>query len=164
MGSGSREPPLTGASKRHVEAEQIKQRPTVQAFQLCELQRDVLRAGSESVQFEGSSSAVSANTDGVPASPDTACLVIQTGILNASVHSSASKLEIDLTYGRNLTLRVKDNGAGIDPVVADQGKQGHFGLQGMRERAARIGGTFILTSSPDVGTKIRLVVPGNIIF
>jgi signal transduction histidine kinase len=85
-------------------------------------------------------------------------------ILNACVHSSASKLEIELTYGRNLTLRVADNGAGIDPAVTTQGKQGHFGLQGMQERAARIGGTFTLTSSSDAGTEIRLVVPGKIIF
>jgi hypothetical protein len=34
----------------------------------------------------------------------------------------------------------------------------------MRERAARIGGTFALTSSSDAGTEIRLVVPGKIIF
>jgi signal transduction histidine kinase/ligand-binding sensor domain-containing protein len=85
-------------------------------------------------------------------------------ILNACVHSSASKLEIELTYGRNLTLRVADNGAGIDPAVTDHGKQGHFGLQGMHERSARIGGTFTLTSSSNAGTEIRLVVPGKIIF
>ena len=85
-------------------------------------------------------------------------------IVNACVHSSASNLKIELTYGRDLTLRVADNGAGIDPAVTDQGKQGHFGLQGMHERAARIGGTFTLTSSSNAGTEIRLVVPGKIIF
>jgi signal transduction histidine kinase len=85
-------------------------------------------------------------------------------IRNASVHSSANELEIELTYGQNLTLRVADNGAGIDSAVMDQGKKGHFGLQGMRERATRIGGTFTLTSSAGGGTEIRLVVPGAIIF
>ena len=85
-------------------------------------------------------------------------------IRNAAVHSSASVLEIELAYRQNLTLRVADNGAGIDLSVINQGKQGHFGLQGMRERAARIGATFTLTSSPDSGTEIRLVVPGAIIF
>ncbi len=85
-------------------------------------------------------------------------------ILNASVHSSASRLEIQLIYGRNLSLCVKDNGAGIDSAFANHGKPGHFGLQGMRERAARIGGTFTLTSSSDAGTEIGLVVPGSIIF
>jgi signal transduction histidine kinase/ligand-binding sensor domain-containing protein len=85
-------------------------------------------------------------------------------IRNAAVHSCASMLEIELTYGQNLTLRVADNGAGIDPSVINQGKQGHFGLQGMHERAARIGATFTLTSSSDSGTEIKLVVPGAIIF
>jgi signal transduction histidine kinase len=48
--------------------------------------------------------------------------------------------------------------------VADSGKDGHFGLQGMRERAARIGGTITLLSSLASGTEIKLVVPGRIIF
>src|SRR5258708_29435602 len=59
-------------------------------------------------------------------------------IRNACVHSSASKLEVELTYSQGLALRVADNGAGIDSEVADRGKHGHFGLQGMRERAVRI--------------------------
>ena len=62
-------------------------------------------------------------------------------IRNASVHSSAGELEIELTYGQDLTLRVADNGGGIDSSVIGQDKQGHFGLPGMNERAARIGGT-----------------------
>lgn len=35
---------------------------------------------------------------------------------------------------------MRDNGTGIDPDTADQGKDEHFGLQGMRERVARMGG------------------------
>ena len=46
----------------------------------------------------------------------------------------------------------------------NQGKEGHFGLQGMHERAARIGGTLNFTSSTDAGTEIKLVVPGTIVF
>jgi signal transduction histidine kinase/ligand-binding sensor domain-containing protein len=85
-------------------------------------------------------------------------------IRNACMHSGASRLEVELRYARDLTLRVDDNGAGIDPVIADRGKNGHFGLQGMRERAARIGGKLTLRSSSNSGTKITLVVPGGIIF
>jgi hypothetical protein len=85
-------------------------------------------------------------------------------IRNASVHSSASQLEIELTYSQTLTLRVADNGGAIASAVINQGKQGHFGLQGMRERAARIGSTLDLTSSADAGTEIKLVVPGTIAF
>ncbi len=85
-------------------------------------------------------------------------------IRNASLHSLASQLEVELSYGQDLTFRVKDNGIGIDPAVIAAGKDGHFGLQGMRERVARIGGKLSLVSSANSGTELRLVVPGSIIF
>jgi signal transduction histidine kinase len=85
-------------------------------------------------------------------------------IRNACVHSSASQLEVELTYGQDLALRVSDNGVGTDSEVADLGKDGHFGLQGMRERAVRVGGRFTLVSSPSSGTEIKLIVPGGIVF
>ena len=85
-------------------------------------------------------------------------------IRNACTHSGASHLEVELKYERDLTLRVDDNGTGIDPAIADRGKDGHFGLQGMRERAARIGGKLTLGSSSNSGTKIKLIVPGGIVF
>jgi ligand-binding sensor domain-containing protein len=85
-------------------------------------------------------------------------------IRNACVHSGASQLEVELRYAHDLALRVSDNGTGIDPDIADRGKDGHFGLQGMRERTARIGGNLTLGSSSNSGTEIKLVVPGDIIF
>jgi signal transduction histidine kinase len=85
-------------------------------------------------------------------------------IHNACTHSGASRLEVELRYADNLALRVGDNGTGIDPAITDRGKDGHFGLQGMRERAARIGGKLTLGSSSSSGTEIRLIVPGGIIF
>jgi signal transduction histidine kinase/streptogramin lyase len=84
-------------------------------------------------------------------------------IRNASLHSSATQLEIELRYSQELSLRVSDKGVGIDLAIADKGRDGHFGLQGMRERAARIGGTLTMTTSAS-GTDIRLIVPGGIIF
>jgi glucose-6-phosphate-specific signal transduction histidine kinase len=71
---------------------------------------------------------------------------------------------VELSYANDLALRVSDNGTGIDPVIADKGRDGHFGLQGMRERAARIGGKLTLGSSSNSGTEIRLLVPGGIVF
>src|SRR5262249_59310886 len=62
-------------------------------------------------------------------------------IRNACLHSRGSRLDVVLEYAGDLTLRIADNGVGIDPAVAGAGKDGHFGLQGMRERAARIGAT-----------------------
>ena len=85
-------------------------------------------------------------------------------IRNACEHSSATELEIMLTYAQDLTLQVKDNGTGIDATVLTEGKAGHFGLQGIRERAARIGSKLILNSAPNSGTAITLIVPGSIIY
>jgi signal transduction histidine kinase/ligand-binding sensor domain-containing protein len=85
-------------------------------------------------------------------------------IHNACMHSKASRLEIELKYDQDLVIRVKDNGKGIDAQVAEEGKDGHFGLTGMRERAARIGAKFTLATSPTSGTEITLVVPGDIAF
>jgi signal transduction histidine kinase/ligand-binding sensor domain-containing protein len=85
-------------------------------------------------------------------------------IRNADIHSGASQLEIELGYSQDLIMRVRDNGIGIDHLVAEQGKEGHFGLQGMRERAVRIGATLSLVSSTSSGTEITLIVPGGIIF
>jgi len=85
-------------------------------------------------------------------------------IRNACTHSGASRLQVELRYAGDLALRVADNGTGIDPDIADRGKDGHFGLQGMRERAARIGGKLLLVSSSNSGTDIKLVVPGGIVF
>jgi signal transduction histidine kinase len=85
-------------------------------------------------------------------------------IRNACMHSGGSQLELELRYGSDLTLRVSDNGTGIDPDITDRGKEGHFGLRGMRERAARIGGNLTFGSCSNSGTEIKLVVPGGIIF
>ena len=85
-------------------------------------------------------------------------------IRNACTHSRGSRLEVGLSYGQDLALHVKDNGIGIEPAVAENGKEGHFGLRGMRERAARIGGKLSVASSAQSGTEIAVVVPGRIVF
>jgi ligand-binding sensor domain-containing protein len=85
-------------------------------------------------------------------------------IRNADVHSGASQLEVELAYFRDLTMRIRDNGIGIDRLVVEQGREGHFGLRGMRERAARIGAKLTLVSSASSGTEITLMVPGGIVF
>jgi signal transduction histidine kinase len=85
-------------------------------------------------------------------------------IRNSFMHSRGTRLDVRLKYAQDLSLSVKDDGTGIDPTILANGKHGHFGLQGMRERAERIGGKLILTSSPKHGTEIKVVVPGDIVF
>jgi signal transduction histidine kinase/streptogramin lyase len=85
-------------------------------------------------------------------------------IRNASVHSEARLLKVELTYAQDLSLRVYDDGIGIDVNIVHRGKPGHFGLRSMRERAARIVGKFSVASSAGAGTNITLTVPGGIIY
>ncbi|AXC11905.1 Membrane associated, signal transduction histidine kinase-like ATPase [Acidisarcina polymorpha] len=85
-------------------------------------------------------------------------------IQNAKAHSHGSSLEIDLTYGQDLALHIRDNGVGIDPDYAMNGREGHFGLRGMRERAARIGARLTILNSAESGTDILVVVAGNVSF
>jgi ligand-binding sensor domain-containing protein/signal transduction histidine kinase len=84
-------------------------------------------------------------------------------IRNACMYSEAGRVDVALRYGEDFVLCVTDNGKGISPEIVDQGRQGHFGLRGMRERAARIGGNFNLVTSPTSGTQITLRIPGILI-
>ena len=58
-----------------------------------------------------------------------------------------------------MTVTVRDDGRGFDPGTVHGPHQGHFGLQGMRERAARLGGTVEIQSQPGAGTRIVMGVP-----
>jgi signal transduction histidine kinase/ligand-binding sensor domain-containing protein len=85
-------------------------------------------------------------------------------IRNACTHSGGSRLAVELRYARDLIVRISDNGVGMDPAVASGGREGHFGLQGMRERAERIGAKLTVVSSASSGTEIAIIVPGRAIF
>jgi len=84
-------------------------------------------------------------------------------IRNALSHSKGSHLDVELKYGQDLSVRVRDDGIGMDPSLVTKRKDEHFGLVGMTERAARIGGQLTMTSSTS-GTEILLTVPGEIVF
>ncbi len=86
-------------------------------------------------------------------------------LVNAFRHSSASNVEVELEYApSHLRLLVRDNGSGIDPQVIHAGRDGHWGLSGMRERAERIGARFRVLSGASAGTEVELSVPGHIAF
>ena len=82
---------------------------------------------------------------------------------NAFKHAHAQKIEVEIHYGdRQLRLRVRDDGRGIDPkVLGKDGQPGHYGLLGMRERAKLIGGKLALWSELDSGTELELSIPAS---
>ena len=86
-------------------------------------------------------------------------------LVNAFVHSKASNIEIEIEYAsRYLTVMVRDDGCGIDPEVLGAGREGHWGLTGMKERAEAIGATLRLRSRIGSGTELELTVPGAVAF
>jgi signal transduction histidine kinase/ligand-binding sensor domain-containing protein len=80
---------------------------------------------------------------------------------NAFRHAGAKQIEVELRYDdRQLRLRVRDDGKGIDlKFLTAEGRPGHFGLTGMRERAELLGGKLTVWSAPESGAEIELSIP-----
>ena len=84
-------------------------------------------------------------------------------LVNAFRHAAATTVEVHLEYSADrLRLRLRDDGCGIDPEVLDGGREGHWGLSGMQERAERIGAVLRIWSSKAGGTEVDLSVPARI--
>lgn len=98
--------------------------------------------------------------ESVPALPPQVeqCLyrVAEEALRNAALHAQASRLGVSLHQrGRQWTLTVSDDGRGFDPAAPDT--EEHFGLRGMRERAAEIGAQLeIISALQQSGTAVRL--------
>ncbi len=80
---------------------------------------------------------------------------------NSYRHAAARAIEVELHYERKyFRLRVRDDGKGIRPdVLRADGREGHYGLHGMRERATVAGGKLTIWSEVDSGTEVELVIP-----
>ena len=85
-------------------------------------------------------------------------------IRNACTHSGGQSLTIELEFGRDLTLSVRDSGRGFNSTLLNSGKPGHFGIMCMRERASNLGGRLLLKTAEGQGTCLTLIVPGGVIF
>jgi signal transduction histidine kinase len=79
----------------------------------------------------------------------------QEAVTNVVRHAHANEVKIDLAYDRKkVRMTIVDDGRGFDGAVNSSGPQGHFGLRGMRERAAQIGAEINVKSRPGEGTEI----------
>lgn len=85
---------------------------------------------------------------------------------NAFRHARAGRVEVEIRYDdEQFRLRVRDDGKGIDPaVLAGEGREGHFGLRGMPERAALIGGKVTVWSKVGAGTEVELRLPAHLAY
>src|SRR6201999_895223 len=82
---------------------------------------------------------------------------------NAFQHAQARRIEVEVRYDqKQFRLRVRDDGKGIDPKVLNgEGRDGHYGLHGMRERAKLVGGKVAIWSERGSGTEIELSIPAS---
>jgi signal transduction histidine kinase/ligand-binding sensor domain-containing protein len=86
-------------------------------------------------------------------------------LINAFRHAQAKKIEVELQYSPNrLRVLVRDDGRGIEPQILASGRDGHWGLPGMRERAEQIGARLQVYSSAMAGTEVELSIPGHVAF
>jgi signal transduction histidine kinase/ligand-binding sensor domain-containing protein len=91
--------------------------------------------------------------------------IAREALRNAFRHAQASQIEAEIAYGESLLrLRVRDDGKGIDPKHLHGGRDGHWGLPGMRERAQQIGAQFEMWSEAGAGTEVELRIPGSIVY
>lgn len=79
--------------------------------------------------------------------------VLREALSNVARHAGASAVEVTLSAGIDLLLRVSDNGCGVAAVTRSSG------LRNMQERAQMLGGTFELTGEPGAGTTVVWQVP-----
>lgn len=92
--------------------------------------------------------------------------IVSEALSNAQRHARARIVIVEIHHSRRaLEVTVRDDGDGIDhAILANGGRGGHFGLQGMRERAETLGATFKIESSREMGTVVRVRVPTRIAY
>jgi len=97
-----------------------------------------------------------------PAVREQIYLIGREALINALRHSEATSIEAEVEYlpGR-LHILVRDNGRGIDSKIVRSCRHSHWGLVGMRERAATIGAQFQIWSHPGAGTEVEISVSGR---
>jgi signal transduction histidine kinase/ligand-binding sensor domain-containing protein len=92
--------------------------------------------------------------------------IVAEALRNAFRHAQARQIKTEIQYDdRQLRLQVRDDGKGIDPsVLSGDGRPGHYGLRGMRERAELAGGHLAVRSELGCGTDVQLSFPASIAY
>jgi len=93
------------------------------------------------------------------------CRIVQEALGNSYRHARATLITVQIVYSsRFLEVEVRDNGCGIEPHIISHGRQGHWGLLGMRERAKRLRAKLQIKSRTNDGTIVTLTVPGQVVY
>jgi len=94
---------------------------------------------------------------------DETIAIVRESVINAFKHAKAEWVLVSVYYTPNAFVAdVTDNGVGItEQKIQEQQKDGHWGVAGMRERAAKIGGQLTIRTGNPRGTTVQLVLPGQ---
>jgi nitrate/nitrite-specific signal transduction histidine kinase len=97
---------------------------------------------------------------------DEAYRIAREAVRNSFQHARAGLVEVEIGFAdRRFTVRVRDDGVGLDPAVLEDGyRKGHWGLPGMRERALEFGGELAVWSQRNAGTEIELRIDARIAY
>jgi signal transduction histidine kinase/ligand-binding sensor domain-containing protein len=92
--------------------------------------------------------------------------IVREALFNASRHARANRIELIVDYRSDrLVVVVRDDGCGMAPAMLEAGgRPGHYGIAGMRERAAAIGAACKLQSQPGKGTTVHLEIEGELAY
>jgi signal transduction histidine kinase/ligand-binding sensor domain-containing protein len=86
--------------------------------------------------------------------------IAQEAVNNAVRHARAGNIYVNLLFDASgVRLSVRDDGRGFDPGGQSGGRNGHFGILGMRERAEEMGGSLVVESAPGRGSEVSVSVP-----
>lgn len=125
-----------------------------------------IRTLGEELAVNSNSTAFQVNVEGTardlhPIVRDEIYRITGEAMRNAFRHAEATQIEVEIHYDeRRLRVRVRDDGKGVDEkLLGDGGREGHFGLRGMQERATLIGGKLTVWSELCAGTEVELSLP-----
>ena len=141
-------------------------RDQVHEMRVARTLEEIVRDCAEGLQVLHPEVGFELRSEGAPSGADQE-LVDEAGAIacealrNAFEHAQARHVLVTIGHDkREWSVLVKDDGRGIGQEVIDAGRRdGHWGLVGMRERAARIGARLEIRSNTGSGTEVELGVP-----
>lgn len=85
---------------------------------------------------------------------------------NAFAHAGAKTISVAVSFGvQEFLLSIRDDGVGLPAAwQVEGGREGHWGLAGMRERARQIGARLTFASGAEGGTTVEVRVPGRVAY
>jgi ligand-binding sensor domain-containing protein/signal transduction histidine kinase len=142
------------------------------AFETNDLANSIIALGQELTSDASApdSPTIAVEVEGTPRNlnpivRDEAYRIACEALRNAFWHSQARRISVEIRYEKlHFRLRVCDDGKGMDDETIRRGHGGHFGLPGMRERAAIVGGRLDIWSRLGSGTEVDLGIPGAVAY